>query len=173
MTDWEWIVIWRGGGVMRSCAYFGTTRNLPEGTQPNHDSPQTDWADVRSVNRTGFPPPLPPVKAGTLRFGPTFSDRIVFVAVLAFRSSLLHTGTVLSWYLFCSESHISATKIQHSEYMGHMFYFYESIPLKMVPIVLQYQMHMNCFITLFRSAPLIHRTADTMLTSCSTRFFNP
>jgi hypothetical protein len=41
----------------------------------------------------------------------------------------------------------------------------------MAPLVLQHQMYMNCFNKLFRSAPLIHRTADTMLTSCSTRFF--
>jgi len=124
------------------------------------------WCPVRESNRVP-----PPVKAGTLGFGPTFSVRHVFVAVIAFRSSLLLTGTVLSCYLFCNESHISATKIKRSEHMGHMFYFYENIPLKMVPLALQYQMYMNCFFRLFRSAPLIHQTADTMLTSCSTRYF--
>ena len=52
-----------------------------------------------------------------------------------------------------------------------MFYLYESIPVTMVPIVLQYHMYMNCLIKLFRSATLINWTADTLLTSCSTHFF--
>jgi hypothetical protein len=37
------------------------------------------WIEPRSPS-----PPLPPVKAGTLRFGPTFSARDVFVAVTVF-----------------------------------------------------------------------------------------
>ena len=50
--------------VMPSCPNFGTIWNLPGGTQPNDDSPQTGWADVRSVNRTGFPLPTPPASKG-------------------------------------------------------------------------------------------------------------